>query len=150
MANKSKKNIEKYTVKDIFKIWQDSYKLKHGEQYRVKMHEVALLDKLLQNYGVYEVLLGIDKSMDNRDYNIQYFYDNFDRYVTGSDYVKYHYLIRRYGTKALKHDLLQLEILESRLLPSTITMQKIEDIVQRFETFLMPRKEEPLVEDNEG
>ena len=142
VANKnSKKDIEKYTSRDIFKIWQDSYRLKRNEQYRVKMHEVALLDKLLQMYGIYEVLLCIDRSMDNMDYNIQYFYDNFDRYVTGSDYVKYHYLIKKHGTKALKHDLLRLEVLESRLLPSTIAMQKIDEIIQRFEIFLTPKKE---------
>ena len=131
----TKKSYEKYTSKDIFTYWVDLYKIKHKQTYSHREFggtELGRLKEVLELYGIYTLLLAMKKGIDAGEHSIRFFCENITRYVVDTDYAKYVFIIKNFGTKELKELLLELTVLETKWTQNVRTKRRIAEIVQKF------------------
>ena len=142
LSAKKKKSFAEYNCVDVLSVWNKRYLDIFGEYYSTSQfigYDQNMLKELLEGYGIYDILLAIDSALQNGCSNIKYFYDAVEKYLPNSKYSKYYYLIEKYGTKDLQKELIDLSVLESKWSPSSNTMDMIDRIVDKFETFLQAK-----------
>ena len=125
---------------DLTQIWCDLFREAHQKNYPLKLSDSGIIRNLSDMYGNYELLLCMEKGIANGDSNITYLASNMERYFSGSEYVKYYYLIEKYGTKDMKELLMELSVLESRLLPTASSQNRIDEIIEEFDKILDNKK----------
>ena len=133
MKKKNNKDILEYNAPDLAQVWCDLYKEKHKEPYKLLQSDLGKMKRMSDIYGNYEMMLSIKKSIDDGDITVGYFESKIDRYLSNSDYVKYHYYIENCNSKEMKKLLTELYVLESRLLPSATSQARIDEIIGKFD-----------------
>lgn len=132
----TKKSYDKYTSKDLFKYWSDTYKTKHRVNYSHREFggmELNRLKEILERHGVYATLLAIKKGIEDGQRSVRFFYENIDRYILETNYAKYLFVIRNFGPPELKALLVELGVLETKWTPSVRSKKRLEEIVQKFD-----------------
>ena len=138
-SSKKKKSFENFNAKDLHEYWELKYKEHYNEEYFYGGYigyEMQMLRESLDNYGIYEILLGIDACLNDGVKYIRYFYNSIEHYIPKSIYSKYYYLISNSSKDSLKQEILKLKVLESKLLPTAKTKKDIIAIIEKLDIFL--------------
>ena len=132
----TKKQYEKYTSKDLFAYWSETYKAKHKVKYSHREFggtEFSRLKDALEKYGIYALLLGIKKGIDSGERSIRFFCDNIDKYIVETNYAKYLFLIKNFAPPELKALLVELGVLETKWTQNVRTQKRVVEIVAKFD-----------------
>ena len=143
-AKKSTKNKlpADYACSDLLNVWRDSYREIFGNEYssaHYRGYELHKLKELLDEHGVYEILLAMKSALQDGCDLVYYFYSNIERYLPHSYYSKYYYLIGKYGTCDLRTDMFNLSVLEKKWSPNANTIRSMGEIIDRFDIFLQAK-----------
>ena len=130
------KDVLDFSASDLAQEWCDVFREKNKENYKLISSDIGKMSYLSDLYGNYEVLLAIERSVNNGDSSISYFSDKIHKYLTNSDYVKYHCLIERCHSKPMKFLLLELYVLEARMIPTAESQSRIDEIIGIFDEFI--------------
>jgi hypothetical protein len=132
----TKKQYEKYTSKDLFTYWVDTYKAKHNVKYSHREFggtELSRFKDALEKYGIYALLLGIKKGIDSGERSVRFFCENIDKYIVETNYAKYIFLIKKFAPPELKDLLVELGVLETKWTQNVRTQKRLVEIVEKFD-----------------
>jgi hypothetical protein len=136
------KTIEQYSSRDLMNVWYEHYEEFHSEPYTHREFggmELRHLKILLQDYDVYSILLAIENGIRNGEASIKYFAENIEQYIIDSQYVKYHYLIKKFAPKEMKEKLVRLSVLDTKWFPDAQIKQDIAVLIEEFDIWLMTK-----------
>ena len=114
-----RKTAEKYTPTDIIQIWKVEFRKITNSNYASAaspFNEIKLARALLDNYGVYHVLLSISAAIKSGIVTFKEFFEQYELIMPDTQYAELTYYVQKNGDGEIKNKWRRLMMLESEWL----------------------------------